>query len=180
MRRLLFLGGLLGAFLLAPSAFGADGDECKGHDGVEIKGWTKGPWIPLRCVQLCDGKLEADDTDDCTEYDFGDSPGMPDLIVIEYEEDAETTVDGASACDSAPDITITTGPISTGGTSGDYPEYSPEATALILNPTVNRILINTETSHLDQYLFLELNDLSACSNGGVDVRMFLNARKNKL
>jgi hypothetical protein len=182
MNRILSLIGFFGALLLPLAAFGADGDACKSHDGVEIEGWTRGPWIPLKCVQVCDGKVAADDDDDgtpeCADYDFGAGPGMPDVIVLEYDVD-NVAAGGEHSCSSTPDITVTTGPIALGGVDDDYPEYSPDTTAVVLNSTTDRVLINTELAHLDRYLFFELEDAAACANGGIDIRMFLYNRKNR-
>lgn len=167
MKMLLALGGLIGALLLPALSWGADGDSCQSHTAdAAIPLFNKGVWIPIACVQLCDGKAAADSA--CTEFDFADAPGMPELIVLEYEEDPANM-----DCSGTPDYTFTTGPI-TGGT----PSYAIDATAVIANPTTNRIVIDVSQAPLDRFLFTAIADDAGCTD--VDVRMFLYTRKTGL
>jgi hypothetical protein len=169
MKRLFILGGLIGAFLLSFPAFGDvdDGRECQDSADADIPLGHRSGWIAEACVQLCDTKKAADSY--CTEWDFNDVPGMPEIIVFEYEEN-----DGG--CNATPDFTITTGPISNGGTAaaGD-PAYDIGSTALILNSTTNRIVIITEDAPPDRFLFTAIGDDTNCTD--VDIRMFFYNRK---
>lgn len=170
MRRLLMFGGLLGAFLLAPAAFGADGRQCQDSDNNDIPLRTLNNWIPVGCIQLCDGKAEADSG--CTEWDFANYPGLPDILILEYEEDPDN-----ANCSGTPDYTIKTGPVTNGGTTGDgVPAYDLETAAVVLNPTTDRVVIVTKDAPLDRFLFTTILDDADCTN--VDVRMFMYDRKS--
>ena len=81
MKRLLTLGALFGGLLLFPGlSFSADGDRCVDTDGNEVPLASRGKWAPIACIQLCDGKAAADSA--CTEWDFNNPPGMPDMLII--------------------------------------------------------------------------------------------------
>jgi len=166
MKRLLFLMGLVGAFFLTSTASATDGDACAlTADGVAITLPSKGSWIPVACIQLCDGHAAADSA--CTEYDFAKAPGMPDIIILEYEEES------GELCGATPEYTITTGP-ATGGT----PNYDIDTSAVTLTLIANRVIIDTATSPLDRFLFTAIADDASCAAGDVDVRMTFFNRKN--
>jgi hypothetical protein len=171
MKTLLIFGGLIGALLLAPGAFAADGDECTTTvDAVAMDLPSKGSWLPQACVLLCDGKAAGDaGANACTEWDFADVPGMPDLVIFEYEELA------GEACNATPDLTLTTGPV-TGGTPG----YDLDSSAVVLNSTTNRVIVDISQAPLDRFLFVALADAAGCAAGDVDVRMTFFGRKKGL
>jgi len=167
MKRLLFLMGLVGALLVPGTTWATDGDACAlTADGAAITLPSKGSWIPVACIQLCDGKAA---TEECAEYDFADAPGMPDIIVLEYEEEV------GSACGATPDITITTGPV-----TGQTPEYAIDTSSVVLNSTTNRVVIDTSVAPLDRFLFTTTTDDASCVAGDLDVRMTFFNRKNRL
>lgn len=164
MKRLLFLLGLIGVLFMVPgTAFGADGDQCDDSSDADIPLSTRGQWQAVACVQLCDGKAA---TEECDEYDFADSPGVPDILIFEYQ-------DNSGNCGGTPDLTITTGPV-TGGT----PSYDISSSTVVLNPTTNRIIVITEGAPLDRFLFTSLADDASCDD--LDVRMFFVNRKKGL
>jgi hypothetical protein len=164
MKRILSLMGFLGALLLSSVAFGADGDECDSHvSDARIPLARTGNWAPTVCIQLCDDKAASHSA--CDEWDFNDTGGMPDIIVLEYEEDPSNM-----DCSGTPDYTFTTGPI-----TGGVPSYAIDTTALVMNPTTNRVIIVTKDSVMDRFLFTAIADDGACTD--VDIRMFLYNRK---
>jgi hypothetical protein len=163
MKMLLIFGGLIGALLLAPGAFAADGDQCENPSDANIPLFTKGNWIPVACVNLCDNYAGAADAA-CDEWDFADTPGMPDIIVLEYDDN------GGDCGGFSPDFTFQTGPI-TGGT----PAYDIDSSTVVLNTTTDRIIIITEDGPLDRFLFTTVADDDDCTD--VDVRMFFYNRK---
>ena len=166
MKRLLFLTGLVGALLtISGPSFGADGDGCLTPAGTSISYGFKGDMVATACYMLCDGKASTDST--CTEWDFKDSPGMPDVIVFEYQEAA------GESCSSTPDVTLTTGPV-TGGTPG----YDIDTSAVVLNATTDRVVIDTRLSPLDRFLFSAIADNAGCVAGDMDVRMTFYSQKS--
>jgi len=167
MKKLLSFGGLIGAFLLTPMAFAADGDSCMSHTAdAAIPLFNKGVLIPIACVQLCDAKAAADSS--CTEFDFASVPGLPEILVLEYEEDPANL-----DCAATPDYTFTTGPI-TGGTPG----YNIDSSAVIMNPTTNRVIVDLSQAPLDRFLFTAIADDAGCTD--VDIRMFFYTKKTGL
>jgi hypothetical protein len=170
MKMLLTLGGLIGALFLAPGAFAADGDSCQSHTAdASIPLFNKGVWIPIACVQLCDGKAFGDaGAGACTEFDFASVPGMPELVVFEYEEDPANP-----DCGATPDFTFTTGPI-----AGGTPAYDIDSSPLILNPTTDKIIVDLSRVPMDRFLFTALGDAATCSD--LDVRLFFYTRKTGL
>jgi hypothetical protein len=169
MKMLLILGGLIGALLLAPTALAADGGPCQSHTAdAAIPLWSGGFWTPLACVQLCDAKAVADDDGTCTEFDFETAPGLAEVIVFEYEEDPDNL-----DCSATPTFTMTTGPI-----TGGAPAYSFDSTAVVLNPTDNRISVDVGPAMLSRFLFVDITGFDACSD--VDVRMFFYGSKTGL
>jgi len=167
MKRLLFLLGLVGVLLCPCIAWAADGDACLNTDNAAVPLASRGSWAPIACVKLCDAKAAADST--CTEYDFNSGPGMPDLVILEYEEDPD-----AANCSATPDYTFTTGPISVVGLA-NAPTYDLDTTAVVMNPTTNRVIIITENAPLDRFLFTAIADDADCTD--VDILMFLYDRK---
>jgi hypothetical protein len=93
---------------------------------------------------------------------------MPDLLIFEYEEKT------GSSCSGTPDVTIKTGPI----TGGD-PAYDISTSAVVLNPTTNRVIVDTSRATLDRFLFTVTADDGACAAGDLDVRMMFVNRKNR-
>ena len=161
MKRLLYILGLVGALSFLPSpALADDGDACKDSSGNKLSLGSKGAWVTTNCIQVCDGKAA---TEECADYDFYGAPGMPDLLVLEYEMIA--------GCTSTPDITITTASIS-------GVEYGPSSSALVLNSVTNRILIKTADGSLSRYIAFSTADDANCTD--IDVRMFFKSRKNRL
>ena len=152
MKLALFWMGVL-SLLLAPTALAADGDACDSGIGKI----TRGRHQTVVCVNLCDTKVAANSS--CADFDMN-TVGMPDQIVFEYEEN------GVATCSGTPDFAITTGPI-TGGT----PSYELDATAVVLNPTTNRVIVDARTAVLDRWLFTAITDDAACLD--VDIRMYL-------
>ena len=171
MKRLLFLLGLVGVLFTAPGvALGADGDQCIDSDNATIPLFSRGGWIAVACVQLCDTKVAADSA--CTEYDFADSPGMPDIIVLEYEENPDS-----ANCGATPDFTITTGPVSVVATA-NAPTYDISTSPVVMNAATDRVIIITEGAPLDRFLFTAIADDASCDD--VDIRMFFYNRKTGL
>jgi len=178
MKRLLFLMGLVGALFAAMPAVATDEDgrQCQDSDNADIPLFTKGGWIPTACIQLCDTKVAADSG--CTEWDFADSPGMPDMIVLEYEENPDVA-SPADDCDATPDYTLSTGPVTNGGITGNgVPAYDIDSSTVVMNPTTNRVVIITKDNPLDRFLFVTIADDAGCTD--VDVRMFMYNRKTGL
>ena len=164
MKRLLFLLGLVGALCLLPTvSFGADGDECVSSANADIPVGTRGTWQVAACVQVCDAKNA---TEECAEYDFSNSPGIPDILIFEYE-------DSDNSCSSTVDITISTGHI-TGGT----PSYTLDVSAVVLTEATGRIILITEDYPPDRFLFFSTADDADCDD--LDVRMFMYNRKKGL
>ena len=184
MKQLLFLLGLIGV-LFAPSLGLAkenktDHTQCEEMDtDAAVPLFSRGGWIPTACILLCDGYAAADTGAGCVEWDFQDSPGMPDIIVLEYEEE------DSGDCGATPDFAITTGPMSNGTltnqTNASYagdPAYEIDATAVVLNATTNRVIILTKDAPLDRYLFTNVTDEASCTD--VDIRMFFFNRKTSM
>ena len=165
MGRLTILGGLIGALLLlAPPVFAADGDTCMSHTAdAAIPLWSGGFWTPLACVQLCDGKAAADSA--CAEFDFETAPGLAEVIVFEYEEDPANL-----DCSATPTYTITTGPI-----TGGAPSYSWDTSAVVMNPTDNRLMVDVSGAMLDRFINVAITDDAGCTD--VDVRLFFYGSK---
>ena len=152
---------LLGVLVLALPTFAwaADGDNCDSDVGRV----SRGVWTTSVCVNVCDAAVAADST--CAEFDLGNA-GMPDILIFEREENDANCSDAGG-----PVITITTGP-----TTGGSPSYDLTSTAVLLNDTINRITIDTQTAPLSRYLFFTTSDDTACTD--YDVRMYLVNRTN--
>jgi len=162
MERLLFLLGLVGALLIPGLGWSADGDQCKDSSGDPIPLFNKGTWIAITCIQLCDNYVGTDSS--CDEWDFNDTPGMPDIVVFEYE-------DIGGDCAATPDFTLGTGPI-----SGGTPSYDSDDSAVVLNSTTDRVLLITKDFPLDRFLFTSVADDTDCTN--IDIRMFFYNQKS--
>lgn len=145
--------------LLAPSVWAADGGDCDS----DVDKLAKGNWKTQTCVQLCDGKAAADSS--CTEWNFNSSGGMPDQVILEYE-------DVGADCSATPEYTFTTGP-----TTGGSPSYNFDTTAVVITPTVNRITIIIKEGSLNTYLFTAIADDADCTD--VDIRMYLVNREGQ-
>ena len=166
MKRLLFLTGLVGALLIASGpSYGADGDSCLSIADASLNFGFKGDMVATACYMLCDGP--ATGTSSCTEWDFRTSPGMPDVIVFEYQQKAVVS------CAATPDITLTTGPL-TGGTPG----YDLDTSAVVLNSTTDRVVIDTRLAPMDRFLFATIADNTDCAAGDMDVRMTFYSQKS--
>lgn len=165
----LFLTILLLLLFPLPS-WGADGDTCTAHvlgaSTGTITKITKGIWREIACIQLCDGKKVADNSNGCTEFNMSAVTGTPDLIVLEYEED------GDSSCSAGPIFTVSTGPI-----SGGTPTYDIDSTAVTIGEATTRVVIDMSTAPVDNFLFITNGaTLTGCDQEGVDVRMHLLTR----
>ena len=171
MKRLLFLLGLVGVLLAPTVGWAVDGDQCDDSDNANIPLFTRGGWIAVSCIQLCDGKAAADSA--CTEYDFATRPGMPDIIVFEYEENP----DDANCGGSTPDFTLTTGPVSVVATA-NAPTYDISTSTIVMNAATNRVILITEGAPLDRFLFTAIADDASCTD--VDIRMFFYNRKTSM
>lgn len=145
--------------LLPLPSFGADGDVCD----ADTDQFRRGAYTTVGCFQLCDTKVAANSS--CTEFDLnatstaGRRVGSSDLIVFEYEENG-------SDCTATPDFTITTGPV-----TGGAPLYDLDTTPVILNSTVNRVVLDMSRAPTDRYLFTAILDDADCTD--VDIRMYL-------
>ena len=167
MKRLLFLLGLVGVLIVPTCGWAADGDACTDTDGTAITLASRGSWVPVSCVLLCNAKAAADSA--CTEYDFNAVGGMPDIVIFEYEEDPD-----AANCSATPDFTITTGPISVVALA-NAPTYALDSTAVVLNSTDNRVIVLNESGLLDRFIFTAIADDADCTD--VDILMFLYNHK---
>lgn len=161
----------LALLLLAGPALGADGDVCADSDNAAITLFDRGRWTPTACIQLCDGKVDADTA--CTEYDFNNNRGMPEVIIFEYEENPDS-----SNCDTDSDFTLTTGPISVVATA-NAPTYNIDpGGAIIMNSVTNRVVLVTRDYPLDRFLFTAISANTNCDD--VDIRMFFYNQKTGL
>ena len=149
---------LVGFLVLLPQVtWAADGDACEDGTGK----FSRGTWRSVACINLCD---DIDSTDTiCATFDLN-SVGMPDVIVFEYE-------DVGGQCSSTPDFTITTSPESDG-----TPAYDLDASAVVLNSTTDRVVIDTSQAPLDRYIVTAVSDVAACQD--VDIRMHLLDRRD--
>jgi hypothetical protein len=150
---------ILGLILLALPAFAADntthGQQCD-SDITLIEG---GVHRTHSCVNLCNNYAvtdSGDSEDACTEYEFN---GVPDIIILEREENN-------TDCTNDPTFTFTTGPI----TGGD-PDYPLDTTAVVLNDAVERLIFLQDKGPMNSFLFTAVSDDAGCSD--VDVRMYL-------
>ncbi len=158
MKTLIFLMALL----LPAVAWGADGGACAGHGTTTIAKITRGAWTEVSCIQLCDTKLAANSS--CTEFDMN-SVGMPDLIVFEFQEDPSN-----EDCSATPDFTITTGPI-----TGGAPAHDMDTSAVVLNSSTTRVVMDMSRAIVDRYLFTAITDDADCTD--VDIYMHLLKRR---
>ncbi|GAF97881.1 unnamed protein product, partial [marine sediment metagenome] len=117
---------LLLAMLLAPAAWATVATTTACDDDTDVL--EAGRFRTIVCRNLCDEVIDTDTA--CDEYDFGTN--MPDIIVLEREE-----VGGNCSDAGGPAFTFTTGPV-TGGT----PSYDIDTTAVVLNDTTDRIVID--------------------------------------
>ncbi len=160
MKRLYLTIGLIGALLFPTLSLAADGDPCVTSADAAMPFGSNGQWRVVACIQVCDAKNA---TEECAEYDFGSGPGIPDVIIFEYEDSDNT-------CSSTVDITISTGPV-TGGT----PSYTLDVSAVVLTEALGRVVLISKDYPPDRYLFFSTADDASCDD--LDVRMFLLDRK---
>jgi hypothetical protein len=186
MKRLCFIVGLIGALLFPTLSLAkevkTDHTPCEEMDtDAAVPLWTKGQWIATACILLCDGYAAADTGAGCVEWDFNDFPGMPDMIILEYEQESD---DDCGA--NVPQFTIATGPMSNGTltsqTNASYvgdPTYEIGSSAVVIDETNPRVTILTETAPLDRYIFVTQTGTDTnCTD--IDIRMFFYSRKTNI
>lgn len=149
---------LFASFLLAGPAFATTSTTANCDSDIGLLPYQKGRFQTAVCKNLCN-KVIATDTV-CTELDFN-SYGMPDLIVLEREENS-----GACSDPGGPTFTLTTGPV-TGGT----PSYDIDSSTVVLNDTTDRVIIDNSTGVLDRYLFTAVSDVTGCTDE--DLRIYM-------
>ncbi len=147
---------ILLALLLAGPAIAAPntthGQSCDSDVGLV----NKGQFRVAECVNLCNNHAQADDDSECTEYEF---KGVPDLVILEREENDAN-------CSGDPTFTFTTGP-----TTGGSPSYALDTTAVVLNDATPRVVFVMANGIFDSFLFIAVSNDTACTD--VDVRMYL-------
>jgi len=155
MKAILFLLALL----LAAPVLAADGDACdRADESDRVARLDTGAHRYEVCIDICDGKAAADDDAACTEFDMR-TVGRPDLIILEREQ-------GPSCSDAGgPTFTVTTGPV-----TGGSPSYDIGGTAVVLNDTTDRVVIDMTTAPTNRYLFASLADAAACTEA--DLRAY--------
>jgi hypothetical protein len=147
---------ILGLILLALPAFGAPNTTHGQQCDSDINLIESGSQRTASCVNLCNNYAVADDGAACTEYEF---KGVPDIIILEREENDAN-------CTNDPTFTFTTGP-----TTGGSPDYPLDATAVVLNDAVERLIFLQDKGPMNSYLFIAVSDDAGCTD--VDVRMYL-------
>jgi hypothetical protein len=159
-KRLLLI--LLGIGLLcAPSAFATTASNAPCDADADMLPARKGAFRAPICRNICDTVIATDTA--CTEFDFDDYGGMPDVIVLERDDSVDCSDAGG------PTFTFTTGP-----TTGGSPSFVPTTSALVLNDTTDRITIDVGGAMIDRYLFTAVSNATGCdSSPEVDVRIYL-------
>lgn len=140
----------------ATTATGADCSEGK---------VTRGQWQTVVCYNLCDTAIATDTA--CTVFDLN-STGISDTLIIEMEIEGAIP-SAAGDCNAVPTATITTSPNATG-----VPAYDISTTAVVLDDSPSRVVIDTQSASLDRYLSVALATMTGCTD--VDVRMIQQQR----
>lgn len=140
-----------------------DGVICEDSSDARIPLQDLGSWKATGCYNVCDGYAAADTGAACNEWDFDRGPGMPDIMVFEYE-------DIGGDCGATPDFTITTGPV-----TGGSPNYDISTSAVVVNTTTDRIAVIIKDAMLNRFLFFAVTDEASCTD--VDIRMFTYEKK---
>ncbi len=176
MKLSLFLTLVLG-LLWAPASWAVNGDQCDTDTGR----LTRGIFKTTACVLVCDGHAAAASIcaydagptagpADLQTYcwDFGNSLGVPDLLIFEMED---TEVGGACAGNVV--MTILTSP-----EADIAPAYDLDSTAVVLTKGgTERIIIDLSTAPPDRYLIVNVTVDTSCT--GVDLRMHMLVRSKQ-
>ena len=152
--------------LFSPAVWGADGGPCDSNTGK----LERGIYRTLGCVNVCDAKAAADSsclfdiagTAQTYSWDFSNTLGVPDLLVFEIED-----INGN--CGATPDFTVQTSP-----EADIAPAYDLDSTAVVINSTTDRVIVDLSTAPPDRYLIITVADDASCND--LDLRMYLLAR----
>lgn len=137
----LLVGALLLPALALPT-WAADGDVRTGTST------SRGAIRLITSVKLCDTKTSSDST--CTTWDFANSPGIPDMLVLERE----------SKTDCAGNATAT---FTTSATSGGT-AHAIGSSAVVVDDNTTRVVIDLHQAPLDRFLVTALTTMTSCTN----------------